>query len=150
MPRTIQNGRLRLFVPCEEPPKTVGYAFLFHVKNHPKWSATPCYAFLFHVKSPENGRFREPTKQNKTKQYTADYGGIRIFGRPAMAIWGVLHMEQKGVADHFGWFFTWKKKVVADRFGWFFAWVKKPTILGGSSHGSKSRPFWGVFRYRYV
>ena len=40
-------------------------------------------------------------------------------------------MEQKGVADHFG---------------WFFAWVKKPTILGGSSHGSKSRPFWGVLR----
>ena len=37
----------------------------------------------------------------------------------------------------------------ADHFGWFFAWVKKPTILGGSSHGSKSRLFWGVFGYRY-
>merc|ERR1712010_399148 len=34
----------------------------------------------------------------------------------------------------------------ADHFGWFFAWVKKPTILGGSSHESKSRPFWVVLR----
>ena len=73
------------------------------------------------------GRFREPTKQNKTKHggfwghSGKDSGGIRavfcfvlfwgktfrsIFGRPAMAIWGVLHMEQKGVADHFGGFLT--------------------------------------------
>ena len=36
MRRTTQNGRLCLFVPCEEPPKTVGYAFLIHVKNPPK------------------------------------------------------------------------------------------------------------------
>ena len=49
--------------------------------------------------------------------------------------WGVLHMDQKGVADRFGGFFTWNKKA-------------QPTILGGSSHGTKrrSRPFWGVLR----
>ena len=34
----------------------------------------------------------------------------------------------------------------ADHFGGFFTWIKKPTILVGSSHGSKSRPFWGVLR----
>ena len=34
----------------------------------------------------------------------------------------------------------------AGHFGVLFAWVNKPTILGGSSHGSKSRPFWWVLR----
>ena len=47
--------------------------------------------------------------------------------------WGVLHMDQKGVADLWG-VLHMEQKGVADHFG-------------GSSHGTKrrSRPFWGFF-----
>ena len=51
------------------------------------------------------------------------------------AFWAALRMEQNGVAEHFGWFFTWNEKAL-------------PTILGGYSDGTKrrSQPFWGVLR----
>ena len=71
-----------------------------------------------------------------------------------LTILGVLRMGQK--ADHLWGFFTWVKKRKPTIFGvlgmgqkadhlWgVLAWVTKPTILGGTWHGSKSRPSWVV------
>ena len=36
----------------------------------------------------------------------------------------------------------------ADHFGVFFTWIKMPTILGGSSHGSKCRLRFQRFQFR--
>ena len=70
MRKTSQNG-LR-FDQCEEPAKTVGYAFLFHVKNTKNGRLrlfTPC-AEPSNMKNPQNGWHFDPCEEvTKTVGY---------------------------------------------------------------------------------
>ena len=106
-----------------------------------------------------NNRSNVLGERLQTAQYIRQFLGGSSHGskRRSRPFWGVLHMEQKGVADHFGGSSHEIKRRSrpfwgilhmgqnADHFGGFFTWDKRPTIFGGSSHGLKCRPFWWFF-----